>query len=73
MTARTYYTLCLWDTQYQAWFDQFGSYVKTEVKEEADTYFMPRGHKVIIAHKDTAEAMVATRGALAPPRYPHAK
>lgn len=71
--SKTYYTLCLWDTQEQTWFDQFGSYSKREVKEEADSYFVPRGHKVIVAHKDSAEAMIATRDALPVPRYPNAK
>ena len=72
MTTRAYHTLCLWDVQEQCWFDQFGDYSKAEVKGEADTYFMPRGHKVIITHKDDAESMIATRDALPAPRYPNA-
>lgn len=72
MTTRPYYTLCLWDAQHQCWFDQFGDYKRSEVKGEADTYYVPRGHKVIIAHKDSPEAMIAARDALAPPRYPNA-
>lgn len=72
MTTRTYYTLCIWDVQHQCWFDQFGDYTKAAAKEEADSYFLPRGHKVIIAHKDEARAMIAARDALAPPRYPNA-
>lgn len=70
MTIRPYYTLCLWDVDQQAWFDQFGDYKKSEVQGEADGYFMPRGHKVIITHKDSAEAMIATRDALPVPKRP---
>lgn len=72
MTNRAYHTLCLWDVNLQAWFDQFGSYKKSEVKEEADCYFMPRGHKVILTHKDDAESMIAAREALPAPRFPKA-
>ena len=73
MTTRAYHTLCFWDVDQQTWFDQFGSYKKSEVKEEADCYFMPRGHKVIITHKDTAAAMMATRDALPAPKFSKAK
>ena len=73
MTARTYHTLCLWDVDHQSWFDSFGDYSKAEVKGESDTLFMPRGHKVIITHKDDAQSMMNARDALPPPRYPNAR
>ena len=73
MTNRTYYTLCLWDTQLEGWFDYFGDYKKSEVKAESDCVYCPRGHKVIIAHKDSAEAMIAMRDSLSVPRNPKAK
>jgi hypothetical protein len=70
---RTYHTLCLWDADLQKWFDQFGDYKKAEVKAEADSYFTPRGHKTIITHQDSAQAMIAMRDALPVPRFPKAK
>jgi hypothetical protein len=73
MTTRPYHTLCLWDADLQKWFDQFGDYKKADVKAEADAYFTPRGHKVIITHKDDAASMLAARNALPPPRFPNAK
>lgn len=35
--ARTYYTLCKFDTDNGAWFDQFGDYSRDAVQEELET------------------------------------
>lgn len=71
--TKAYHTLCVWDVDLQKWFDHFGDYSKGEVKGEADTLFMPRGHKTIITHKDDATSMMAARDALPAPRNPNAR
>lgn len=73
MKTRPYYTLCVWDTHYARWFDQFGSYSRGEVAEEKSLYlqdgFSPR-HVAIIKTEETAAAMIAARDALP---HPNAK
>lgn len=67
--AKTYYTLIVWDTEQEAWFDEFGSYKGAEVREEYDNlYNVPRKHKRIISHADTAEAMIALRDSIPAPK-----
>jgi len=66
--AKTYYTLIVWDTTAQAWFDEFGSYKGAEVREEYDGLDIPRKHKRIISHADTAQAMMALRDSIPAPK-----
>lgn len=73
MTTRAYHTLCVWDVDHQCWYDQHGDYSKADVKAEADSFFLPRGHKVIITHKDDAQSMMNARDALPPPRNPNSR
>lgn len=35
--TKPYFTLCIYDPEYSAWFDSFGDYDKGEVEGERDT------------------------------------
>lgn len=68
MPMRPYYTLCIFDTEQNCWFDEFGSYDRKEVVAETDYASAPRKHIAIIKHDDTAAAMLAARDALPLPK-----
>ena len=68
---RPYYTLCVYDYESQAWFDEFGSYRLSEVKEELqgqvyDGLF--RADLKIIQSDGSAPDMIAKRDALPAPK-----
>lgn len=69
--SRPYYTLCVWEPDFSAWFDAFGSYSRGEVAQEKTSYldsgFSPR-HLTIIKTDETAAAMIAARDALPAPK-----
>lgn len=68
MTTRAYYTLCVWDTEQAAWFDEFGDYSRDDVRAEFDDHSAPGRHKRIIKHDGSAANMMAKRDALARPK-----
>ena len=58
----TYYTVFAFDLSVGSWFDVFGSYDRSEAKEEADTLFwddfdIKRKHIVIKKHAGTMESL----------------
>lgn len=60
----TYYTVFAFDLSVGSWFDVFGSYDRSEAKEEADTLFwddfdIKRKHIVIKKHAGTMESLQA--------------
>lgn len=60
--ARTYYTLCKFDTEHGAYFDQFGDYSRAAVQEELETERdagTRKAHLVIIKTDGTAGALIA--------------
>lgn len=69
--ARKYYTLCVWDAAQSAWFDNFGSYVLSEVKAEyqdaRDGGYKAK-HLAIITTGELAIDMIAARDALPHPK-----
>lgn len=42
MTSKTYYTLFVFDKETKEWHDEFGSYSRSEVLDEADCFFGER-------------------------------
>jgi len=59
-----YYTLFAFDRSVNTWFDVFGSFDKSEAKEEAETLFwddfdIKRQHLVIKKHAGTVESLQA--------------
>jgi hypothetical protein len=69
--ARKYFTLCIWDAEHGAWFDEFGSYSRGEVAQEKTLHTQDNGvrphHARIVVSDDTAESMIAARDALPAP------
>lgn len=68
---KQYHTLCVWDDEQGAWFDQFGSYRLREVKAERQDFNsagIPGRFLIIISHDDTAQAMIAARNNLQAPK-----
>jgi len=63
---RTYYTLCLWNTDTKSWEDDFGSYRRAEVVEEVEFCGHVKAHCRILHTDGTAADMIAKRDALAP-------
>ena len=60
----TYYTVFAFDLSVGSWFDVFGSYDRSEAKEEAETLFwddfdIKRNHIVIKKHAGTMESLQA--------------
>ena len=60
----TYYTVFAFDLSVGSWFDVFGSYDRSEAKEEAETLFwddfdIKRRHIVIKKHAGTMESLQA--------------
>ena len=58
----TYYTVFAFDLSIGSWFDVFGSYDRSEAKEEAETVFwddfdIKRNHIVIKKHAGTMESL----------------
>jgi len=58
----TYYTVFAFDLSVGSWFDVFGSYDRSEAKEEAETLFwddfdIKRKHIVIKKHAGTMESL----------------
>lgn len=67
MPIRTYHTLCVWDHESKAWFDEFGSYSLAEVKEELQGKVydgLSRADLKIIQSDGSAADMIAKRDAL---------
>ena len=61
----TYYTVFAFDLSVGSWFDVFGSYDRSEAKEEAETLFwddhaLKAGQIVIKKHAGTMESLQAT-------------
>jgi|TARA_B110000503_G_scaffold19758_1_gene29476 hypothetical protein len=59
-----YYTVFAFDRSINSWFDVFGSYDKSEAKEEAETLFwddfdLKAGQIVIKKHAGTMESLQA--------------
>lgn len=61
---RPYFTLCVFDAEHGAWFDEFGDYCRADVQAECDDHPAPRKYKRIIRHDGSTEAMIAARNAL---------
>ena len=66
--SRHYYTLCVWDTEQAAWFDEFGFYSRSDVQAEFDDHSAPGRYKRIIKHDGSADDMIAKRDQLAVPK-----
>ena len=65
----TYYTVFAFDLSVGSWFDVFGSYDRSEAKEEAETLFwddfdIKRKHIVIKKHAGTMESLQSILKAL---------
>lgn len=68
--TRKYYTLCIWNTDNAAWYDNFGSYDKGEVLgeyEDARTHYKAK-HLAIITTGELAVDMITARDALSHPK-----
>ena len=60
--ARTYYTLCKFDTDNGAWFDEFGDYSRREVQDELDSEVdngTPRKFLKIVTTDGSAAQLIA--------------
>ena len=85
-TGKTYYTLFVFDKETKEWHDEFGSYSRSEVLDEADCFFGER--KRIMKNDGTLEGLMRNYVELGQPlrglkpsngalvldskRYPHA-
>lgn len=69
-----YHTLCIYDPEHERWFDSYGDYIKSWVREEYDTERAnghPAKHLKIITHDGTAQDMIAKIDALPKPWVCH--